>query len=165
MSGIIKGIKVQARGRLRGTRRGRTWSQTWYKRLAIWQKNQFRIRSKNWSIIEACDHICKNNIQLPLRKFYSQFYAAYIQGVRSILFFFSKNSRKFATSPSPALDCYWLHKNYQPIGVTVHSYYVESSEGLLQRRRRGRGCSELWKKHNFSCEHPVPNETHLLDGK
>ena len=24
--------------------------------------------------------------------------------------FFSKNSRKFATSPSPALDCYWLFK-------------------------------------------------------
>ena len=22
---------------------------------------------------------------------------------------FSKNSRKFATSPSPALDCYWLY--------------------------------------------------------
>ena len=25
---------------------------------------------------------------------------------------FSKNSRKFATSPSPALVCYWLYKNY-----------------------------------------------------
>ena len=24
--------------------------------------------------------------------------------------FFSKNSRKFATSPSPALGCYWLYK-------------------------------------------------------
>ena len=30
---------------------------------------------------------------------------------------FSKNSRKFATSPSPALDCYCLYKNYQPIGL------------------------------------------------
>ena len=30
-----------------------------------------------------------------------------------------------------------------PIGVTVHSHCVESFEGLLQRCRRGRGCSEL----------------------
>ena len=35
-------------------------------------------------------------------------------------------------------------KNYQPIGVTVHSYCIESFEGLLQRCRQGRGCSELW---------------------
>ena len=42
---------------------------------------------------------------------------------------FFKNSRKFATSPSPALGCYWLYnKNYQPKGVTVHSHCVESSE-------------------------------------
>ena len=47
--------------------------------------------------------------------------------------FFSKNSRKFATSPSPALGCYWLYKNYQPIGMTVHSHCVESFEGVLQR--------------------------------
>ena len=31
----------------------------------------------------------------------------------------------------------------KPIGVTVHSHCVESFEGLLQRCRRGRGCSEL----------------------
>ena len=47
--------------------------------------------------------------------------------------FFSKNSRKFATSPSPALNYYWLYKNYQPIRVTVHLHSVESFEGLLQR--------------------------------
>ena len=37
-------------------------------------------------------------------------------------------------------------KNYQPLGVTVHSQYVESFEGLLQR------CRLQWivKKHNFS---------------
>ena len=65
--------------------------------------------------------------------------------------FFPKNCRKFATPPSSALCCYWLYKNCQPIGVTVHSHCVESFEGLLQRCRRGRGCSELWKKkHNFS---------------
>ena len=51
-------------------------------------------------------------------------------------------SQKFATSPSPALGCY-LQKNCQPIGVNVHSQCVESFEGLLQRCRRGRGCSEL----------------------
>ena len=40
-------------------------------------------------------------------------------------------------------------KNYQPIGVTIHSHCVESFEGLLQLCRRGRGCSELWEKYNF----------------
>ena len=34
-------------------------------------------------------------------------------------------------------------KNYQPIGVAVHSYCVESLEGLSQQCRRGRSCSEL----------------------
>ena len=37
-------------------------------------------------------------------------------------------------------------KNYQPIGVTGHSHYIENFEGLLQRCRRGMGYSELWKK-------------------
>ena len=45
-------------------------------------------------------------------------------------------------------------KNYQLIGVTIHSHCVESFEGLLQRCRRGRGCSELWK-NTFFPEHPV----------
>ena len=40
-------------------------------------------------------------------------------------------------------------KNYQPIGVTVHSHCLESSEGLVQRCRRGRGCIELWKITQF----------------
>ena len=52
---------------------------------------------------------------------------------------------------SAAIGC---TKNYQPIGVTVHSHCVESFEGLLQRCRRGRGCSELWK-NTFFPEHPV----------
>ena len=52
---------------------------------------------------------------------------------------------------SAAIGC---TKNYQPIGVTVHSHCVESFEGLLQRCRRGRGCSELWKNTIFP-EHPV----------
>ena len=42
-----------------------------------------------------------------------------------------------------------IQKNYQPIGVTVHSHCVESFEGLLLRCRRGRGCCELCK-HNIS---------------
>ena len=31
-------------------------------------------------------------------------------GCSSNIVFFPKNSRKFATSPSPALGCYWLYK-------------------------------------------------------
>ena len=42
-----------------------------------------------------------------------------------------------------------IKKNYQPIGVTVHSHCVENFEGLLQRCRWGRGCS--------FPEHPVQN--------
>ena len=53
---------------------------------------------------------------------------------------------------SAAIGCCTI--NNQPIGVTVHSQWVESFEGLLQRCRRGRGCSELWKNTIFS-EHPV----------
>ena len=34
--------------------------------------------------------------------------------------FFSKNSRKFASSPSPALGCYWLYKKLSSIGVYAH---------------------------------------------
>ena len=40
------------------------------------------------------------------------------------------------------------------IGVTVHSHCVESFQSLLQRCRRGRGCSKLWKNTIFP-EHPV----------
>ena len=46
-------------------------------------------------------------------------------------------------------------ENDQPIGATVHSLCVESIEGLLQRCRRGRGCSELWEKNTFFPKHPV----------
>ena len=41
---------------------------------------------------------------------------------------------------SAAIGC---TKNYQPIELTIHSHCVEIFEGLLQRCRRGRGCSEL----------------------
>ena len=79
--------------------------------------------------------------------------------------FFSKNSRKFATS---VLYCTGfllvVQKNYQPIGVTVHSHCVESFEGLLQRCRRGRSCSELWKNTIFP-EHPVHKISLLLSIK
>ena len=47
---------------------------------------------------------------------------------------------------SVAIGC---TKNYQPIGLTVHSHCVESFKGLLQRCRRGRGCRELWKTQFF----------------
>ena len=60
---------------------------------------------------------------------------------------------------SAAIGC---TKNYQPIGVTVHSHSVKSFEGLLQRCRRGRGCSELWKNTIF-LEHPVLYHKRLKD--
>ena len=43
--------------------------------------------------------------------------------------FFSKNSRKFATSPSSALLV--VQKIISQLGETVHSHCVESSEGLF----------------------------------
>ena len=50
-------------------------------------------------------------------------------GCSLIIVFFSLNTRKFASSPfrqhSAAIGC---TKNYQPLGVTVHSYSVESLE-------------------------------------
>ena len=76
--------------------------------------------------------------------------------VHKILRFFP---RKFNILPSlprqhwAAIGCM---KNYQPIGVTVHSHCVDGFEGLLKRCRRGRGCSKLWKNTIFP-EHPVPN--------
>ena len=45
--------------------------------------------------------------------------------------------------------------------ATVHSHSVESFEGLLQRCRRGRGCSELWN-HTIFLEHPVSHSRSLL---
>ena len=48
---------------------------------------------------------------------------------------------------SAAIGC---TKIYQPIGLTIHSHWAESFEGPLKLCRQGKGCSELWKKHNFS---------------
>ena len=74
--------------------------------------------------------------------------------------FFSKNIRKFATSPSPILGCYWLYKKL-PANRSDCTLALRSE--LLQRCRRGRGCSELWKNTIFP-EHPVPDgSTILLD--
>ena len=47
--------------------------------------------------------------------------------------------------------------------MTVYSHCVESFEGLLQRCRRGRGCSEWWKNTIFP-EHPVHNLS-LTEGR
>ena len=67
--------------------------------------------------------------------------------------FFPKNSRKFATSPSPALGCYWLYKKIQPewlyTRIALRALKVSYSD-----LRRGRGCSELWKNTIFP-EQPV----------
>ena len=53
---------------------------------------------------------------------------------------------------SAAIGC---TKNYQPIGVTVHSHCVETFEGLLQRFSRGRGCCSELSKNTIFPEHPV----------
>ena len=66
-----------------------------------------------------------------------------LQGVHQILCFFARNLESLPPRPrqhSAAIGC---TKNYQPIRVTVHSHCTESFEGLLQRCRRGRCCSEL----------------------
>ena len=54
------------------------------------------------------------------------------------------------TLPRQHLAANCCTKNHLPIGVTVHSQCVETFEGLLRRCMRGRGCSELCKKQNFS---------------
>ena len=78
-----------------------------------------------------------------------------VQGVLKILCFFPRildSLPHLTRQHSAAIGC---TKKYQPIGVTVHSHCAESFEGLLQRCRRGRGCSELRKNRIFP-EHPVP---------
>ena len=80
------------------------------------------------------------HVALCMRIFCNVTKAFDVTGCSFNIVFLFKNSRKFATTPSPAIDC---TKNYQPIGVTVHLHCVESFEGLLQRFRRGRGCGEL----------------------
>ena len=55
--------------------------------------------------------------------------------------FFKRILESWPTLPrqhSIAIGC---TKNYQQIRLTVHSHCVESFEDLLQRCRRGRGCS------------------------
>ena len=61
------------------------------------------------------------------------------------MFFFPKNSRKFSTSLSPAIGC---TKNEQPIGVTVHSHFVESDVG------EG-GVAVNFEKNKILPEYPV----------
>ena len=59
--------------------------------------------------------------------------------------FFSKNCLYFATSPSPALGCYLLYKNCQPIRVTVHSDLLRGWVLL----HVGEGLQRIGKKCNF----------------
>merc|ERR1711911_125031 len=57
--------------------------------------------------------------------------------------FFSRILESLPPLPRQHSTSIGCKKNYQPIGLTVHSHCVESFEGLLQRCRRGRGCGEL----------------------
>merc|ERR1711946_60443 len=57
--------------------------------------------------------------------------------------FFSRILESLPPLPRQHSSSIGCKKNYQPIGLTVHSHCVESFEGLLQRCRRGRDRSEL----------------------
>ena len=63
---------------------------------------------------------------------------------------FSKNSRKFATSPSPALGCYWLYKklpaNRSDCTLALHWELWRSLTAMKARE----GLQWIVKKHNFS---------------
>ena len=42
--------------------------------------------------------------------------------------FFSKTPRKFATSPSPALGCYWLYKKLPATRIVLRAFKVSNSD-------------------------------------
>ena len=77
-----------------------------------------------------------------------------IQGVHYILCFSQEFSKVCHLSLASTRLLLVVQKNYQLIRITVHLHSVESFEGLLQRCRRGRACSELWKNTIFP-EHPL----------
>ena len=87
------------------------------------------------------------------RVFFLIFYS-HIQGIHYILCFFSKNSRKFATSPSPALGCYWLYKKWPAnrsdctlaMRWELRRFYNDLGEG---------GVALNCGKHTIFPEHPV----------
>ena len=87
----------------------------------------------NALFIHAYIHIYKRNFINDISSYIHINIHTYIYRVFIKYCVFSKNSRKFATSPTPALGCYWFYKNYQPMGVALHSRCVESFEGLLQQ--------------------------------
>jgi len=64
--------------------------------------------------------------------------------------FFPKNSRKFATSPSPALGCYWLYKklpaNWSDCTLALRWELWRSFTAMKAREWLQRNL----KKHNFS---------------
>ena len=57
--------------------------------------------------------------------------------------FFSRIVESLPPLPRHHTAAIGCTKNYQPLGGYVHSHCVESFVGLLQRCRRGSGCSEL----------------------
>ena len=73
--------------------------------------------------------------------------------------FFSKNSRKFATSPSPALGCYWLYKklpaNKSDCTLVLRWELWRSLSAMKARE----GLQWIVKKHNFSWTPPVSRNT------
>ena len=74
--------------------------------------------------------------------------------------FFSKNSRKFVTSSSSALGCYWLYKKLQPnrsnCTLALRSELWRSLTAIKSRE----GLQWIVKDHNFSWTPCSINETH-----
>ena len=68
-------------------------------------------------------------------------------GCSSIIVYFSKNSRKFATSPSPALGCYWLYKKLTANRTLALFWELWRSLTAMKARP---GLQWLVKKHDFS---------------
>ena len=69
---------------------------------------------------------------------------------------FPKNSQKFATSPTLALVCCWLYKK-RPANKRDCTLVMrwELRRSLTAICRRGRRCSELWKKPTIFPKHSV----------
>ena len=64
--------------------------------------------------------------------------------------FFSRILESLPTLPRQHSTSIGCKKNYQPIGLTVHSHCVQSFENLLQRYVGEGGIAVNCEKHNFS---------------
>ena len=82
--------------------------------------------------------------------FFDAHMTVYSTGCSLNIVYFSKNSRKFATSPSPVLGCYWLYKklpaNRSDCTLALRWELWRSLTAMQARE----GLQWIVKKHNFS---------------